>query len=410
MKTYNIKNFLLFSFILIALVFLPVACSPAPTPTASDSPTTPTQTASVDVKPTPISFKGETTLYVVVPLTGFQANAGQTVLGGVRTAVADVNNSGGVLGKKVVVEALDDMSDSDTATTLAQKILDDKKSGKDILGVIGNLNSGQTKSTLDVLKDTNIIVITPTASEDDLASISKLFFRVNANDTTQAKKVADFIASNGGKNVAVVHNDSSYGVGLGNSIKDDLSKIEGVKVVAFIEVKEGQDSFAKELEQLKAANPDYIFYGGYEIETPYLREALMGDESMKSVPMIASDGAFLSATIDNSNGTSDGLMLSAFAPHPYSLENNKAFLSLYTHTENKRPDTYSVNGYVAAQVLLDAATKANSTDSTTIADFIRNNSFKTIIGTLSFSQDGNVKDSQIFFYIVKNGEFEALKP
>ncbi len=40
--------------------------------------------------------KGEVMVYVGVPLTGFQANAGQTVLGGVRLAAAEANRSGGL--------------------------------------------------------------------------------------------------------------------------------------------------------------------------------------------------------------------------------------------------------------------------------------------------------------------------
>ena len=55
--------------------------------------------------------KGEAVIYVGVPLTGFQSNAGQTVLGGVRLAAAEANRNGGVNGYKVVVRGLDDESD-----------------------------------------------------------------------------------------------------------------------------------------------------------------------------------------------------------------------------------------------------------------------------------------------------------
>ncbi len=54
------------------------------------------------------SPKGEVTVYVAAPLTGFQANGGQTVLGGAKLAAAKLNQDGGLLGYEVKVVPLDD--------------------------------------------------------------------------------------------------------------------------------------------------------------------------------------------------------------------------------------------------------------------------------------------------------------
>ena len=59
--------------------------------------------------------KGDVTVYVAGPLSGFQANTGQTVAGGVRLMAEQLNRSGGLLGYKVKVVALDDEADSDVA-------------------------------------------------------------------------------------------------------------------------------------------------------------------------------------------------------------------------------------------------------------------------------------------------------
>ena len=52
--------------------------------------------------------KGEVTIYVAAPLTGFQANGGQTVLGGAKLAAAKLNQQGGLLGYEVKVVPMDD--------------------------------------------------------------------------------------------------------------------------------------------------------------------------------------------------------------------------------------------------------------------------------------------------------------
>ena len=59
--------------------------------------------------------KGEVIVYVAAPLSGFQANAGQTILGGARLAADQINRAGGLLGYKVTVVGLDDESDSDVS-------------------------------------------------------------------------------------------------------------------------------------------------------------------------------------------------------------------------------------------------------------------------------------------------------
>ena len=66
--------------------------------------------------------KGEVIVYVAGPLSGFQANTGQTVAGGVRLMAEQLNRSGGLLGYKVKVIALDDEADSDVAVAVAEQI------------------------------------------------------------------------------------------------------------------------------------------------------------------------------------------------------------------------------------------------------------------------------------------------
>jgi uncharacterized lipoprotein YmbA len=66
--------------------------------------------------------KGDVIVYVAGPLSGFQANTGQTVAGGVRLMAEQLNRSGGLLGYKVKVVALDDEADSDVAAGVAAQI------------------------------------------------------------------------------------------------------------------------------------------------------------------------------------------------------------------------------------------------------------------------------------------------
>jgi branched-chain amino acid transport system substrate-binding protein len=351
--------------------------------------------------------KGDVVVYVAVPLSGFQANGGQTLLGGVRLAAEELNRRGGLLGHRVVVRPLDDQSDSDVAVANVAAIRQAEQGGDEVLGVVGHLNSGQTLAAMDLYKDLPLVVLSATASEQSLTTRGyDNFFRVNANDGVQARVDAEFLVDKlKAQRVAVVHNNTEYGQGLARSFVAELEQ-RGAAVAVQLEVEEGQSLYAEEVAAIRNTAPDAIFYAGYEIEAPYLRAALV--EAGVTVPMLASDGAFLAATIDESNGTAEGMYVSAFAPSPRSVADDRWF-EAYQAVEFRNPDTYSVNGYVAMQVLGEAAQAANTFDRSAVAAALREKSFTTLLDSMRFEQDGDLVDPQIWIYQVVNGEFQPVQ-
>lgn len=351
--------------------------------------------------------RGDVIVYVAVPLSGFQANGGQTILGGVRLAAEEINRNGGLRGFKVVVRPLDDESDSDTAVSRINSIQSALDGGEHVLGVIGHLNSGQTLAAMEYYKDMPLLVVTPTASEQSLTTRGYTnFFRVNANDAVQASVDAGFLVDKlKAQRVAVVHNDTEYGKGLAASLARELES-RSAQVALTLEVKEGQSRYTDEVAAIKAANPDAIFYAGYEIEAPYLRAELV--EAGVTVPMLASDGAFLAATIDESNGTAEGMYVSAFAPSPRNVADAKWF-EAYQAVEYRNPDTYSVNGYVGMQVMAAAARKADSFDRDKLAAALRGDSVPTLLSDLRFEQNGDLVGPKIWIYQVVDGEFKQVE-
>ena len=351
--------------------------------------------------------RGDAVVYVAVPVSGFQANGGQTVLGGVRLAAAEINRSGGLLGYRVVVRAVDDESDSDVALAQVDQIDAALQAGERVFGVIGHLNSGQTAAAMTRYQEMPLTVITPTASEVALTAQGyDNFFRINANDAVQARVDAQFLVETlGAQNVAVVHNDTGYGQGLAAALAEELAA-RGATVAVTIEVAEGQSRYADEVAQIAAANPDAIFYAGYEIETPYLRAELV--EAGLTMPMLASDGAFLAATIDEAGGTAEGMYVSAFAPSPRNVADSR-WIEAYQAVEYRNPDTYSVNGYVAMQALAAAARQADSLERDAVTNALRDNGAETLLGDLRFTAQGDLQDAQIWIYEVVDGEFVQVE-
>lgn len=351
--------------------------------------------------------KGAAVIYVAVPLSGFQANGGQTVLGGVRLAAEQINRSGGLLGYTLEVRPLDDESDNDVAVSNVEVVEQAINAGERVIAVIGHLNSGQTLAAMEYYKDMPLVVITPTSSEQSLTEQGyRNFFRINANDAVQAVVDAAFLAEDlQAKRVAVVHNNTQYGRGLAAALAREL-KARGSEEIVRIEVAEGQARYTEEVQRIRDAAPDAIFYAGYEIETPYLRAELV--EAGVTVPMLASDGAFLAATIDEANGAAEGMYVSAFAPSPRTVADAQWF-EAYQAVEYRNPDTYSVNGYVAMQTLAEGARAAKDINAQKIADALRGNTVKTLLDGLRFEPNGDLAEPQIWIYQVQDDEFRQVK-
>jgi branched-chain amino acid transport system substrate-binding protein len=353
--------------------------------------------------------KGEVTVYVVGPLSGFQANTGQTVAGGVRLMAEQINRSGGLMGYEIKVVALDDEADSDVAAAVAEQIKNAVEAGDKVLGVIGHPNSGQTAAAMNIYKDLSIIVITPTASEVGLTHQGyRNFFRVNASNDLQAKTGADYLVNKlGAKKVAVLYNDDPYGIDLGKLVTGELVKL-GAQVPYSQQVKVEQNRFAGEVAKVKAAGVDSVYYAGYEVECPYLRADLR-DAGLSGLTFMASDGCFLAATIDNSDGAAEGMYVTAFAPSPKTAV-DQAWTQAYQAVEYRNPDTYSINGYSAMQVLVEAAKKAGSLSSAKVADAIRSLDLTTPLGKVQYQDNGDLRDAKIYIFQVKDGEFVQVAP
>jgi branched-chain amino acid transport system substrate-binding protein len=322
---------------------------------------------------------------------------------------ARLNTAGGLLGYKVTVVGMDDESDSEVAVAVAEEIRQAVQSGQEILGVIGHYNSGQTLAAMEIYKDLSLVVITPTASEMSLTQKGyRNFFRVNANDEAQATVDANFLVSNlGARRVAVVFNDDPYGQGLGQLMTQKLGDL-GADIAIRLQVGVEQADFSAEVAQIASAAPDAVFYGGYEVEAPYLRAQLV--EAGVDVPFLASDGAFLSDTIDESGIAAEGVYVSAFAPSPKAVA-QEAWIRDYQAVEYRNPDTYSINGYSAMAVLAEAVKQAKSFDAAQVANAVRGlDGVETPMGTIRYANDGDRQEQTIYIFQVQGGEWVQVYP
>lgn len=352
--------------------------------------------------------KGDVLVYVAAPLSGWQADGGQTVVGGARLAAQELNESGGILGYRVQVVALDDEADSQVAVEVARQVEKDIREGRNVLGVIGHYNSGQAAATLGIYKDLPIVVVTPTASDAHLTRQGyDNFFRVNATDAAQGPYDARFLVTDlGAKRIVVVHANNNYGRGLKEQVVGALENLQSPPIDV-IEIREAADTYESILPRIKDANPDAIFLAGYETEgyvlLPEMREA--GIEAT----FMASDGCFLYAFIDGAGQWAEGAYVSGITPDPKAATDEK-WWQAYQDLEARNPGTYSIAGHSALMVMAEGAERTKSLDAASISETLKEIQFSTLIGPVDYDQHGDLTEQRIYVFQVRDGDFVQIRP
>jgi branched-chain amino acid transport system substrate-binding protein len=347
--------------------------------------------------------KGEVIVYVAAPLSGWQADGGQTVVGGVRLMADRINKAGGLLGYSIKVVAVDDEADSDVAVQVAEEIRAAVQSGQKVIGIVGHYNSGQTLAAMEVYKDLPVVIVTPTASDVSITQKGyRNFFRVNATDAAQAPVDARFLVQElGAKRIALVYANNEYGRGLRDQMLNALRGL-GVEPAVSLEIPEGAVTQAQAVAQIKALQPDAIFLAGYETEgyilLPELREAGVTAQFM------ASDGCFLYEFIDGSGPAAEGAYVSGITPDP-ALVADKKWWADYQGLEARNPGTYSVAGYSAMDVIAAGIKKAGTFDAGKVTEAIRNLDLQSLVGNIRYNAAGDLQEQKIYIFQVKGGDF-----
>jgi branched-chain amino acid transport system substrate-binding protein len=224
----------------------------------------------------------EVNIGLMCPLTGKWASEGQDMQKIVTLLVEEANAKGGVGGNtfKLVVE--DDAGDPRTAALAAQKLV-----SNEVAAVIGTYGSAVTEASQNIIAEADVVQVATGSTSVRLTEKGlPLFFRTCPRDDSQGLSAAEAIQKMGKKNIAILHDNSSYAKGLAEESKALLDKAK-VKVVFFDALTPGERDYTAILTKLKATGADLVFYTGYYPEMGALlrQRTQMG----WNVPMLGGD-------------------------------------------------------------------------------------------------------------------------
>ncbi len=325
-------------------------------------------------------------------MTGGNATFGTSAANGAKLAFKEANAKGGVLGKQIEAVIADNKSEpSESANAMTKLATQDK-----VVAVTGVFSSSNAIAASSVAESTKVPFLAVGATnpkvtvDEKSGKVKQSTFRVCFIDPFQGTVGANFVLNNlhVKKAAILVDNSSDYSKGLATFFKDALVKGGGSVLAEEAYLQKDQD-FKSILTKVKALNVEVIYVPGYYEEVgKIVRQAR---EMGITVPMIGGDGWDSPKLIEL--GTPAALNNTFFTNH-YSVDDqspaSKAFVDAYKNEYGQTPDALAVLGYDAANLLLDAIIRANSTDRAKIQEMLAaTKDFPAITGatTMNASHD-----------------------
>jgi len=326
------------------------------------------------------------------PLSGGQAALGEGIKLGAQLAVEKGKANLEKMGYKVEFVPFDDQAKPDVGVANAKNIIADK----DIMAVIGHLNSGVAIPSSEVYKEVNVVMISPANTNPVVTDRGyPNVNRVCGRDDVQGVVGSEFAHAQKIKSAYIVHDKTQYGQSIAEFFKADSEK-KGIKVLGF-EGTEEKSNFDPIITPIKAKNPDLIYFGGiYDQAAPFFKQAR--EKGVKS-KFMGPDGMDSSDLTKIAGKAVVGMTYTSAAGPASALPKAKAFVDEFKKKFSKNPEPYAAEAYDAATIALKAieeTAKKGKVSREDVSSAVRKAKLSGITGEIAFDAKGDRQKAQYF--------------
>jgi branched-chain amino acid transport system substrate-binding protein len=324
-------------------------------------------------------------------LSGEAASWGQNGLAGITLAVKEINDKGGINGRKVEIIAEDDKCSAEGVSAMNKLVNVDK-----VIGILGPICSASAGPSLPIAQNSGVPVVILIASAPHLTEIGDYIFRVYPSDAFQGQVGADFIFNKlGKKKVAIVYVKNDWGEGIKEVFKTRFKELKG-EIVYEGGVLQDQKDFRIEITKVKSSGADALYLPVYPANAVSALKQIK--EMGLKIPVVDGD-AFDGEEVVKS-GYADGAIYTVAKVN--IPEDFKVKIKSLPGFENLQISIVAPFGYDAAKVMFLAIEKAG-VDRQAIKEALKTTSYQGISNPLiEFDENGDLKNPAFEVKIIKN--------
>jgi branched-chain amino acid transport system substrate-binding protein len=369
---------------------------------------------------------GSVNIYSSLPLQGASEAQTKAMVQGIELAMKQAGNKAGNVTVKY--ESLDDSTAQagtwtpEATSANARKVAQDDKA----VAYIGEFNSGASAISMPILNEAMVPQVSPANTAVGLTTDEpgadkgepdkyyptgeRHYVRIVPKDTIQGAALATIMKEDGCTNVAMANDKEVYGAGLSRNIESSLEE-QGVEL-AFNEGIDPQASNFRSLAaRAKSGNVDCFVFSGItangsvqifkDFAAAIPKAKLYGPDGVaESGFSNPKDGG-----IPNNVGSRVKVTVATLNPESYPPEGQEFFTTFEEKYADKTPDPYAIYGYEAANLVLDAIERADSTDKADVlAALFETKDRESVLGTYSIDENGDTTLTDYGVYGIEDGE------
>ena len=329
-----------------------------------------------------------------LPLTGEFSQGGLDTQRGYETWVEMTNEAGGLMGKQVEIIVKDDATQQETAVSNYNNLI--SQDGVDLL--LGSQSSLLNIPASAIAEKNKMLFVCPSCGSPDMFNrgFKYIFFSQQAIATDQAKVFAEWIANlppdQRPKTAAYPSLDDPFAGPVVEGAEKILSAA-GIQTVYKDQYPATTKNFDSVVNAIRDAGAEIVLQGA-QFED--------GVNMIRSMNRANYQPAFLYQSSSPTYGqqyldavgadNAEGVFFSSSYSTLADTTQNTEFVQRFEEKFGQSPPEDAADGFAAGQVLAAAINGVGSfDDQLALADWLRGNSVDTVLGNLSWNEDGSPK-------------------
>lgn len=315
------------------------------------------------------------------PLTGSLSSHGQSSRNGLQLLEDQINQMGGIGGKKVKVFYADNSATTPNSVAVGKKLI----SGDKVAAIIDPVTDPDAASLAAVCQKNNIPMITCTGADGNITNVGDCIFRTCFPDMFQGRAMAEFAAGDMKVQTAAILSDSDddYSKSLSDAFR---SSFRG-KIVDAETFRTGCKDFSVQLTKIANQKPEVLFLPARAQDAAVIAKAA---RSMGITATFLGGDGFNSPELFSVGGeaVNGAYFCDCFSVADKSQQTIQ-FIRGYKAKYGSTPDAAAALTYDAGRVLLDSIRKAGSTDAAAVKNSLKSYDGNLVCGHISFDGSRN---------------------
>jgi len=340
-----------------------------------------------------VTAQAEIKVGIAGRLSGSSSKTGEQQEIGALKAINHLNDKGGLLGEEIVAISVDDACKPRQAEAAARQLVADG-----VIFVVGHGCSACSLAVSKIYEEAGIIMISPASTNPKVTDEGgPNVFRVIGRDDQQGTIAGDYLADNHSKNnIAIIHDNQAYGLGLAEFTKDQLNK-RGVTEVMFDSYKQDQKDYGSLVDKLANKKIDVLYAGGYLADIGIITRQVK--KTLPNLRLFSGDAVvdvdFLFVAGEAGEGT-----YFTFGPDMHLKPEAKSVVAAIREEDDYEPVGYTLYSYGAVQAWAQAVKQAGSLKPIAVMNALKTGSFDTVMGKIGFDEKGDVTGINAFVWYV----------